>query len=300
MTKLPVFSTIGQGMAVFGLHMGKLLVWALFPLLLGGGAVGATVALAAWQDALGKGFNLWLVPIGVALLFAFQTSLPFSIRVNQLSVLGRVEKTGYLEMIFSPLSFRYLGYACIVGAVMAGGVLLALAPALAVGFGLAGAKQGALMGVAGLVSFVLFVALIILTSPLSLVYPAVAVEDEPSLAQAYNLGAHNKLRLFWCLALSTLLFGVLGGGLDLLGKAFGEEQEWLAYLILLPAHLILTMFSYVASVAIPAVAYRVLTGLPDPTAAGEAGPDAALGPKDESEPPQAASPPEAPGGGPGA
>lgn len=300
MNKLPVFSTIGQGMAVFGLYMGKLFAWALFPLLLGGGAVGATVALAAWQDALGKGFNFWLVPIGVAVIFAIQTTLPFSIRVNQLAVLGRVEKTGYLEMIFSPLSFRYLGYACIVSLIMIVGALLALAPALAVGFGIAGAKEGPLMGVAGLVSFVLFMALIILTAPLSLIYPAVAVEAEPSLARAYNLGAHSKLRLFWCLVLSTILFGLLSGGLDLLGRAFGEEREDLANLVLVPAHLILVMFNYVSSVAIPGVAYRVLSGLPDPRAVEEAGPDAALGPKEEPAPPQAPEPPDAQGGGPGA
>jgi hypothetical protein len=272
MPKLPVFATIGQAMAVFGLHFGKIFKWALIPVLLGGGAVGATFGLAVWKHALGVGWNIWLVPIGVAIIFAVQAGLPLAIRINQLAVLGRVEKAGYMEMIFSPQSFRYLGYACIVSAVLVGGILLACVPAgLGVYFTESAGRSGATSVMGILVSLALGTALVVLTMPLNLVFPAVAVESEPSLVRSYNLGVHCKFRLFWSVSLSAALFVVLTTLVGLVGEHFGMEHNPLITLILMPVNVAVGLFSWVTSLSVPAVAYRILTGLPNPQAAPEAG-----------------------------
>uniref|UniRef100_A0A7C4AHU7 Glycerophosphoryl diester phosphodiesterase membrane domain-containing protein n=1 Tax=Fundidesulfovibrio putealis TaxID=270496 RepID=A0A7C4AHU7_9BACT len=267
MHKLPVFSTLVQAMAVFGLHLGKLVKWALIPLFAGLGPVGLTIGLAAWQDALGKGFNLWLVPVAVAVIFAIQTMIPFAIRVNQLAVLGRVEKTGYLEMIFSGQSFRYLGYGCIVALIMAGGIVLAIAPAVVLGSGVLqlGASRSMLPWAVG-VSVILSIWFFILTIPFNLVYPAVAVEREPSLMKAYHLGSGNKARLFFCVLLATVLFGALTLAAEMLPNLFLRDPESPWRLVFLPVQLFLSLFNHVTSQTVPAVAYRILSGLPDPAA----------------------------------
>ena len=285
MPKLPIFSTIGQAMAVFGLHIGRLFKWVLIPIFLGGGVVGIAFGLAAWKDAIGHGLNVWLIPMVPAILFAIQTFLPFAIRVNQLAVLGRVEQTGYLGMIFSSQSFRYLGYASLVSLILFVGFALGLVPV-----SLAGAvwKSGiteprTILGI--LASVALILMFLILTSPLNLIYPAVAVEQDPALGKAYHLGSHRKFRIFLCVFLSALLFAVLFQLVELIGEAFGLETGSHLGVVLIPVHLFLTFFSYVTSVAIPAVAYRILSGLPDPNA-----PQA-----DASGEPPAPSAPEHPG-----
>ena len=263
MTKLPVFRTIGQGMAVFGLHFGKLFKWALVPLFLGGGVLGAALGLAAWRGGLGGGLNPWLAPVAVAALFALQTFVPFAIRVNQLAVLGRVENSGYVEMIFAPRSLRYMGYAVIVTLIMAAGTLISVAPLVAYyAMKLAGGPVVSFAAFA-----VLLVSFFVLTSPLNLILPAVSVEREPSLNKAYNLGARNKLRLILAIFLSTALFTVLTQAVELGARALGgKDGETLTVLVALPLQIFLGFFSYVTSVAVPAVAYRVLSGLPEPGA----------------------------------
>lgn len=265
MTKLPVFRTIGQAMAVFGLHFGKLFKWTLIPLALGGGVLGAALGLAAWQGALGGSIlNPWMAPVFVAGLFALLTFVPLAVRINQLAALGRVEDAGYVEMIFAPRSLRYLGYACVVTLIMGLGLLLSALP-----LGLVHSK--AIPGNPGLaLALSVFLALVFLTltAPLNLVMPAVAVEREPSLGKAFDLGAHCKLRLFLAIALSTVFFSVLTQGVELLVRAMGGRQDGaLSTLVALPLQVLLTFFSYVTSVAVPAVAYRFLSGLPEPGSA---------------------------------
>jgi hypothetical protein len=265
MPKLPVFSTIVQAMAVFGLHCGKILAWLVTPVFLGGGAVAAAVGLAAWRQALGHGFNIWLAPVGVAIVFAIQTVLPLVIRINQLAVHGRVEQAGYMEMIFSPRCFRYLGYGCIVSAIMAAGLILAMLPAgLGAHFawnggGLSGASA---LGIA--LSSALALAFMVLTTPLHLVFPAVAVEPAPALGRAYNLGAHSKVRLFLAIFLSALFFAALTRLFAMAGELLSRGGHPLFVFILLPVQMGLVLFSWVTSISVPAVAYRILSGLPDP------------------------------------
>jgi hypothetical protein len=142
-------------------------------------------------------------------------------------------------------------------------------------------------------------AFFILTSPLNLIYPAASVEREPSLNRAYTLGSQVKFRLFLCVVLSAILFAVLGQGLELVAKAFGSEKSQAIRMAVVPLQVILTFFSYVTSVGVPAVAYRVLSGMPDPqgqgdgTPAREAIPPAEVGPSGASGNGEGKTPPEA-------
>ncbi len=267
MSTLPVFSTIGSAMGVFGLHLGKLSLWTLFPLLVSGLSLGAALGLHAW-----KGLWLGWVPGAVLAIMAW---VPYAMRVNQLTVLGRVQDDGYARSIFGARSLRYLGYGVLMHLIQGVGMGLAAVPALIV-YARQGDEPTALLGVATLASLVLVLALLVLTAPLNLIYPAASVEANPSLGRAAHLGWPVKARLFMAMAFSSLLFTVLALAIDAVGRAFGAQDNPLVQLVLLPVQATMTLFSYVVSVSVPAEAYRVLSGLPKPQSGGGCGPESAL------------------------
>jgi hypothetical protein len=267
MSHLPVFSTIGQAMAIFGLHIGKLFRWSLIPVVLSLVALGAAFGIGLWLQPAGgesSGFPYWWMAFVPAGVFCMMTWVPYAIRVNQLAVTGRIEPGGYVEMVFASVSLRYLGYAILVGFIQVAGIVISALPVFLVGVDKLQEIGQVRMALAIAVAAALMLAFFILTSPLNLIYPAASVEREPSLNRAYALGSHVKFRLFLCVVLSAILFAVLGQGLDSMAKAFGSGKSQLISMAVVPLQVILTFFSYVTSVGVPAVAYRVLAGLPDP------------------------------------
>ncbi|WP_243358604.1 hypothetical protein [Fundidesulfovibrio terrae] len=268
MPNLPVFSTIGQAMAVFGLHIGALSKWALIPFFLSAAALGAAFGLGLWlQPPGGAGFPYWWMGFLPAAIFCLVAWTPYAIRVNQLAVAGRVEPVGYLETMFSSVGLRYLAYAIIVGFIQLAGIAISALPVLLVAH--SGTQDGnsSRVVLAVALTVVLVLAFFILTSPLNLVYPAAALEREPSLGRAYNLGAHRKLRLFACVFLTAALFGVLGQVVEFAASAMGAQKSGMVRLAFVPVQILLSFFSYVTATAVPAVAYRILAGLPDPRGA---------------------------------
>lgn len=261
-------------MAVFGLHIGKLFKWALPPAVMSLAALGAAFALGLWLQPPGGAdtrFPYWwmgFVPAGLFFLIAW---VPYSIRVNQLAVTGGVTPGGYLEKIFSPASFRYLGYAVLVSFIQVAGMVVSALPVLLTGSVFAKNPASAKFLLACAVTLVLMVAFFILTSPLHLIYPAASLEREPSLAKAYTLGAHSKLRIFLCVALTAILFALLGQAVELAPKAIGLGNSQFVKAAFVPVQIFLTFFSWVTSTAVPAVAYRVLSALPNPQAQADSG-----------------------------
>jgi len=274
MSHLPVFSIIGQAMAIFGLHIGKLFRWSLIPIIMSLVALGAAFGLGLWLQPAGgesSGFPYWWMAFVPAGVFCMMAWVPYAIRVNQLAVTGRVESGGYVEKVFASVSLRYLGYAILVGFIQVAGIAISAMPVFLVGVDKLHDIGQMRVVMAGAVTSALILAFFILTSPLNLIYPAASVEREPSLNRAYALGSHVKFRLFLCLVLSAILFAVLGQGLDSLAKAFGSGKSQMVSMAVVPLQVILTFFSYVTSVGVPAVAYRVLSGLPDPQHLDETG-----------------------------
>ena len=261
-------------MAVFGLHIGKLFRWALIPAIMSVVALGAAFGLGLWLQPPGgedTGFPYWWMGFAPAGVFCTMAWVPYALRVNQLAVTGRVEPGGYVEKVFASASLRYLGYAILVGFIQVAGILISCLPLFLIGLGKLQEAGSTRLVLAGAVTAALMLAFFILTSPLNLIYPAASVEREPSLNRAYTLGSHVKFRLFLCMVLSALLFAVLGQGLELMAKAFGSEKSQAIWMAVLPIQIILTFFSYVTSVGVPAVAYRVLSGMPDPQSLDETG-----------------------------
>ena len=289
-------------MAVFGLHIGKLFRWALIPVLLSAVALGAAFGLGLWLQPAGGGdsrFPYWWMGFAPAGVFCMMAWVPYAVRVNQLAVTGRVEPGGYVEKVFASASLRYLGYAILVGFIQVAGILISALPLFLIGVDKLQEAGSTRLVLAGAVTAALMLAFFILTSPLNLIYPAASLEREPSLNRAYTMGSHVKFRLFLCMALSAILFAVLGQGLEYMAKAFGSEKSQMISMAVVPIQVILTFFSYVTSVGVPAVAYRVLSGRPDPLgldvtgAASQAVPPAPVGPSGISGGEGDGTPPEA-------
>jgi len=265
MSRLPVFSVVAQAMAVFGLHIGKLLRWSLAPLLLSGAAVGLAVLAAVYGKGLlhdGGESRLWWIALVPAVFFVLWVWTPYAIRVNQLAVLGRVEPGGYMAQLVSGRSRSFLGYILLVTAIELGGLALSAAPFLAAlkrapehaGFVLAG----------GAVSCLLALAFLVLTTPLNMIYAAVSLERHASLRAVFDLGSGVRWRIFCCMLLPALLFAVVGQMLNEVSNAFGGGKTVPGFLVFIPAQVLLTFFNSVTSTAVPAVVYRILSGLPDP------------------------------------
>lgn len=261
-------------MAIFGLHIGKLFRWSLIPIIMSLVALGAAFGLGLWLQPAGgesSGFPYWWMAFVPAAIFCMLAWVPYAVRVNQLAVTGRVEPGGYVEKVFASVSLRYLGYAILVGFIQVAGIVISALPVILMGVGRLEDAGQVRVVMAGAVTVTLMMAFFILTSPLNLIYPAASVEREPSLNRAYSLGAHVKFRLFLCVVGSAILFAVLGQGIDSLAKAFGSGKSQLISMAVVPLQVILTFFSYVTSVGVPAVAYRILSGLPDPQSLDETG-----------------------------
>jgi len=221
----------------------------------------------------------------VSILWFALTLTPFIIRINQLAVFGRAQPIRYAQALFSWGTPRFLGYACLVGIIFVVGMTLALMP-LGISFGVAMgqgplpdaanfeqvmaaftqalAAGGSMLNFGLLVSAVLGIAFVALALPLHLVFPALAVEERASLVRAYNLANGNKLRLFCCVCPVVLFFLALNVGLALLGKALNVDQNTGARLFFLPLTHVVMFFDVVTAKSVYAVAYRVLSGLPDP------------------------------------
>jgi hypothetical protein len=268
MPNLPVFSIIGQAMAVFGLHMGALCRWAIVPFILTLAALGGAFGIGLWLKPPGGagGVPYWWLGFLPAVIFCLVAWTPYAIRVNQLAAVGRIEPVGYLETMFSPTGLKYLAYAIVVGFIQLVGLAISSLPVfLAVTTGIAGGDK-AKVALAVVIAAVLVLTFFIMISPLNLVYPAAALEREPSLGRAYNLGAHRKLRLFACVALCTIFFALLGQAVEYAALALGAQKSGLVRMAFVPVQILLSFFSYVTATAVPAVAYRILSGLPDPRA----------------------------------
>ena len=274
-------------MAVFGLHIGKIFLWGLIVALIGllpvgmvFGFLGQSVGAADSAEA-----GLWLMGIWAALLWLILVMAPLGIKINQLAVFGRTQPVGYLQMLFSRRGLHFFGYTLLIGFIFFVGFLMAFVPA---GVSLrlvmeqipaegaadfsralpavarALEHSGGMAGLGVFVSAVLVVAFVVLALPLQLTLAAVSVEESPSLGRSYNLASGNKLRLFCCMSLVALFFLLLNGALILMGKAFGADQSAGVRLMLLPLNFIVMLFDLTTAKAVYAVAYRTLSGLPDP------------------------------------
>ena len=133
MNHLPVFSTIGQAVAVGGLYPGKLVKWLGVPVLLSAVVAAAVVALALVVDwnavrdspALLAGALLASLPLMVLLLLIW---VPYAMRINQLAATGDAEPGGYFEKILAAPALRYLKYAVLVGLINLAGMTVSLIP----------------------------------------------------------------------------------------------------------------------------------------------------------------------------
>jgi len=265
MPTLPVFSVVAQAMAVFGLHIGKLLRWTLVPVFLCLAVAGLALLLAAYGKGLlhGAGSSrLWWIALVPGALFGLWAWTPYAVRINRLAVLGRVEPGGYMAQLVSDRCRTFLGYILLTTLIQTAGLGLSAAPFLAA---VARAQEGSGLVVAGgAVSCALALAFLVLVAPLNLIFPAAALDARPSLRAAFNLGHGARWRLFWCMFLPSLLFGILGEFLGEVSNAFGADKTVWAFLVFMPAQVLATFFNTVTSTAVPAVAYRILSGLPDP------------------------------------
>ncbi len=283
MSTLPVFPIVKRAFVFLALNLGTLLKLYLTAL----GLILAAVFLAAGAFALTKA---WLVamPCVVFILFA---GAPCMMRTYQLAALGEMDPSSYLSSIFTSQSLRYVGYSLLVTLISGFGLLLSLLPAI-----LTGALGDNVVfefnrSLSVFVSIFLVLTFLVLIGPINLIYPAVSLEREPSLAQAYALGAHCKVRLFWTMAVPGLLFGLLSQGVEMIGGRYGVAEDLGKTLLMAPLNLILVFMSLVINSAVFALAYRYLRGLPhhDPSGPlpgeapawpggfGPAGPDPAGG-----------------------
>lgn len=265
MPHLPVFSTIGQGMALFGLNIGKLMKWGIIPSLLSLAALGAALGLGLLlQPEEQGGVPWWWAGFIPAVFFSILAWVPYGMRINQLAVTGRVEPGGHVGKMFTQAALWYFAYGLLVGLIQLGGVLISAVPVILVMMNKGQAGVDPRVALAGLATAGLMLVFFIMTSPLNLIYAAASVEREPSLGRAYNLGAHCKLRLFVCVVLTGLLFGVLQQGVEWIASSIGGRFSEHAKLLFAPVLVLVWFFSYVTAAAVPAVAYRILSGLPDP------------------------------------
>jgi hypothetical protein len=256
MPKLPVLYIILKSFSFFAQHLVKLIYWQLPPL-------GVSLA-AAGAGFLGYRLTGHWLPAVPCLVLSIMAWVPFLIQVNQLAVLDQAQTGHYLARIFEAQSLRFLAYAVLVQIISSLGLIIAFVPA-----GLAGLNGGFTeftprLGMGLLVSVVLAVGFMILVSPLKLVYPCAAVEAQPSLGKAYNLGAENKFRLFLTWLLPGIFFFVLSSMLDRLANVFGPGYSLPKLVIILPAQLTLLTVNLMVNLVIPALAYRFLAGLPEP------------------------------------
>jgi len=256
MSRLPILSTISQAFAVLAAYPGKLLYWMLPPLLL-------SLSSAAIGGGLYALSGRWwaMAPFGVLAVFFW---MPFFIRVNQLTVLGRVEPGGYFEKIFDPQSVRCFRYVCITSSMYLAGMAMAAAPALVLGLRHGFDPNSQIMALAICVGGLLFVPFLVLFAPFHLIYPAVSVEASPNLGRAYTLGAGNKLRLFAAMTGVQILFVLCGLLVDGVGSVFGGSGRMPQELVLFPLHVTLAFAGNVLNMIVPAVAYRFFRNIPDP------------------------------------
>ena len=285
MRDLPVFSTIGQAFGFVLRHIGLLVQWLCMPLALS--ALYAAALYGLWKildpaksvqmprellGALGSGGALSVVAVaavtalGLAAV-ALLIWIPYFLRVNQLAVTGRVEPGSYASGVPSLPARRYLGYAVLVNILRALAISVSFSPII-----IAARQDASLQNTAGPMSFLpllffglLFLAFVWLT-PLLLVFPATATEEKPSLARAYALGKHCKLRLFMCSVLCIVPLSLCS---ILAESAFAPQraQASTGYLLsYIGVQAILAFFMCITTEAVPAIAYRILSGLPDPNA----------------------------------
>lgn len=256
MSRLPLLSTISQSFAVLAAYPGKILFWMLVPVALSVVALGIGVGFFAASE------KWWTAaPFGVLAVFFW---MPFCIRLNQLTVLGRVEPGGYFEKIFDAQSVRFFRYVCITSSLYIVGMAMAAAPALLHGYRHGFEPMTGTLSLAVFVGMVLFTIFLVLFAPFNLIYPAASVEASPSLGRAYALGAGNKLRLFAAMLAVQLLFVLLGMLVDGIGNAFGGSSKMPQVLLLFPLHLSLAFAANVLNMIVPAVAYRSFRNMPDP------------------------------------
>ena len=256
-------------MSLFGLNIGRLMKWGILPALLSAAALGSALGLGLLlKPEEDGGVPWWWAGFVPAVFFALLSWAPYGMRINQLAVTGKVEPTGHLKMLFSPSALWYFSYSLLVGLIQLGGMLVSAIPVILVAAVSSNGGSDARMALASGVTLALMLVFFIMISPLNLIYPAASVEREPSLGKAYNLGAHSKLRLFFCVLLTALLFAVLEGVAEWSGKRLGGGSG-LGEMFFAPVRVLLWFFSYVTATAVPAVAYRILSGLPDPRESAE-------------------------------
>lgn len=259
-------------MSLFGLNIGRLMKWGIIPTLLSlaalGGALGLGLLLQREEQG---GVPWWWAGFIPAVFFSILAWVPYGMRVNQLAVTGRVEPGGYVGKMFTQAALWYFAYSLLVWLINLGGVLVSAMPVILMMVNKGQAVGGPRMALAMLATAALLLVFLIMTSPLSLIYPAASVEREPSLGRAYNLGAHCKLRLFFCVLLTGLLFGILQQGVEWIASAIGGRFSENGKLLFAPVMILVWFFSYVTAAAVPAVAYRILSGLPDPRESADGG-----------------------------
>lgn len=254
MIKLSCLALFKESLAFTGRHFGSLCRWMIPPMLLCTAAVLPAVLLHILKD-------VWAlyIPAGLFCLFAW---VPYCLRLNQLAVLGEVEPGGYVGMIFTGKSVRYVLYITILTLLTSAGIVLALLPWL---LSMKGGPDG-LMGMIapGGVSFVMMAVFFVLTAPLHLIFPATAVEPRPAMGKMFPLAEGNRLRLLLAWVLATVVFALLNLLAEALAGMISPEAAEGANLYMAPLRITLSWVSSIVSMTITAVAYRRLRGLPDP------------------------------------
>ena len=281
MRRLPVFSTVGKAIGFTFRNIWPFITWLPAPALASGALSAALLLLSgpvknlpsanSLPLLLGFFFLIILVLLGLVNLLIW---MPYCVRINQLAVLGRVEPGNYFRQIFTARSLRYLKYMALLVLLTIAGYLATLLPILLAS--LAKAQNSPGTAVLALLGPIIYVTFFILITPFALVAPAAAVDDHPSLAKAYQLGKHCKLRLFLCSLLGMVCVLIMLGILLAAATPFinmqqirSQEIPPVMWIVQIP---VLFLY-YVLPVVIQAMAYRILSGLPDPNApAGAASP----------------------------
>lgn len=149
----------------------------------------------------------------------FLASLPFLVSWYRIVIDGPQSVAGTPPIGFGRAEGRFLLWALVLGLVLAVPMVIAGAVAIPFATGELSGNQVPLLPV--LLAVFFFILLVLASLRLSLIFPAIAVEEPASFARAWDMSKGNSFRLFG-LAVVVHLPAILFGGLfELMVLGFG-------------------------------------------------------------------------------
>ncbi len=149
----------------------------------------------------------------------FLASLPFLVSWYRFIIDGPLGLEGRPSFTFGRLEGRFLMWAVVLALVVAAPMIIAGAVAIPFASGAISAHQLPMLPL--LLGVFFFILLILASLRLSLIFPAVAVEDPASFARAWDMSKGNSLRMLALAAAVHLPALFFGGILQLMVIGFG-------------------------------------------------------------------------------